>query len=108
MAAHDPAALGFAHAISGDAVLATQSALWAATTDVNFSDSVACIVNASGDTDTHGAIAGAVFGARYGDAAIPRQWLDAIPQYPRIERLADTLHHRGDVQSSATMPGCRG
>jgi ADP-ribosyl-[dinitrogen reductase] hydrolase len=44
----------------------------------NFEDCVVKTVNRGGDADTTGSIAGAIAGARYGLAAIPRRWLEAI------------------------------
>jgi len=43
-----------------------------------FPDVVMAAVNAGGDTDTIGAMAGAVAGAFWGQASIPRQWLDVM------------------------------
>ena len=44
----------------------------------NFEDCVVKTVNRGGDADTTGSIAGAIAGARYGLAAIPRRWLEVI------------------------------
>ncbi len=55
-------------------------------------DGLAAIVEAGGDTDTNGAIAGALLGAVHGVRAIPLQWLDRVltcrPLYglPGVER----------------------
>ena len=46
------------------------------------------IVSAGGDTDTNGAVAGAVLGARYGATAIPERWIDCVPLRDRLESLA--------------------
>jgi len=43
-----------------------------------FSDVVMAAVNSGGDTDTIGAMAGAVAGAFWGQASIPKQWLDVM------------------------------
>ena len=53
-------------------------------------------ISAGGDTDTNGAVTGAILGARYGASAIPQRWLDYIPQRGRIEKLADDLTAIGD------------
>lgn len=45
-----------------------------------------------GDTDTRAAIAGAIAGARHGVDALPREWLDKLPDRAHIEQLADCLH----------------
>jgi ADP-ribosyl-[dinitrogen reductase] hydrolase len=43
-----------------------------------FEDCLVDVVNRGGDADTTGAIAGALAGAVYGLAAIPRAWIDAL------------------------------
>ena len=63
----------------------------AAVTPINLEGALIALVSAGGDTDTNAAVAGAVLGARYGASAIPRRWLDCIPQRARIERLAEGL-----------------
>ncbi len=44
----------------------------------NFRDAVVLAVNLGGDTDTIGAMAGAVAGAYYGHSQIPQEWLDPL------------------------------
>ena len=75
----------------GHTLLAMQAGLWAVATPLDFESALVQIVSAGGDTDTNGAVAGAVLGARYGAAAIPQRWLDCIPERERIETLADNL-----------------
>ena len=75
----------------GHTLLAMQTGLWAATTPLDFESALRQVVEGGGDTDTNGAVVGAVLGARYGASAIPQQWLDCVPQRDRIERLADGL-----------------
>ena len=75
----------------GHTLLALQAGLWSAVTPHNLEDALVGIVSAGGDTDTNGAVAGAVLGARYGASAIPQRWLDCIPQRERIETLAFRL-----------------
>ena len=41
------------------------------------------IILAGGDTDTTGAITGALVGASAGQNAIPSDWLDGISEWPR-------------------------
>lgn len=75
----------------GHTLLATQVGLWAAATPLGFEDALVAAVSAGGDSDTNGAVAGAVLGARYGAAAIPTRWLDCIPERGRIDSLIDAL-----------------
>ena len=48
-------------------------------------------VNRGGDTDTIGAIAGAVAGARFGASGLPDRWLAAIDGADELERLATRI-----------------
>ncbi len=75
----------------GHTLLAMQAGLWAAVTPLAFESALRQIVEAGGDTDTNGAVVGAVLGARYGASAIPQRWLDCVPERSRIEKLADDL-----------------
>ena len=75
----------------GHTVLTLQSGLWAAATQLSFEEALAAVVNAGGDTDTNGAMAGAVLGARYGTSAIPLRWRTYIAQKERLADLAERL-----------------
>ena len=75
----------------GHTLLALQCGLWAAETPLDFGAALRQMVAAGGDTDTNGAVAGAVLGARYGASAIPERWLECVPGRDRIEGLADAL-----------------
>jgi poly(ADP-ribose) glycohydrolase ARH3 len=44
----------------------------------SFRDAVVLAVNLGGDTDTIGAMAGAIAGAYYGHSNIPLEWLDPL------------------------------
>ncbi len=59
----------------------------------NFEDCVVKTVNRGGDADTAGSIAGAIAGARYGFAAIPPRWVNALDAGLREElaSLAERL-----------------
>ena len=54
----------------------------------SFEDCVVKTVNRGGDADTTGSIAGAIAGARYGLAAIPQRWLQALDPDLREELSA--------------------
>ncbi len=75
----------------GHTYLCMQAALWCVNTSDDLESALIRIVNAGGDTDTNGAVAGAVLGARFGASAIPSEWLDCIPQRSRIESAAEAL-----------------
>jgi poly(ADP-ribose) glycohydrolase ARH3 len=71
------------------------AAIYAATAHDDFESAVSFAVRCGGDTDTIGAMAGAIAGARHGASAIPRRWLDALEDGEKgrryVERLADEL-----------------
>jgi len=54
-------------------------------------DAIVTAVNRGGDTDTIGAIAGAVAGARFGAAQLPDRWLGAIDERDKLDGLATQL-----------------
>ena len=63
------------------------------TTD-SFEECLTEIVNQGGDTDTTGAILGAMAGACYGVDEIPRRWLDGLQNREGIEARARALANR--------------
>ena len=75
----------------GHTLIALQVGLWAAETELKFKEALEEVMLAGGDTDTNGAVAGAVLGARYGYEQIPAEWLACVPQPERLERLAHDL-----------------
>lgn len=83
----------------GYTLKAMQVALWSARTESGFREALTAVVNAGGDTDTNGAVAGAVLGARFGCRAIPPRWRGAVarlrPGRPSMESWADRLLRRG-------------
>jgi len=68
----------------------------------SFRESVVVAVNCGGDTDTIGAMAGAIAGAYYGYSQIPSEWLDPLENGPKgrdyvlslAERLAEIKSRR--------------
>ena len=75
----------------GHTVLTLQAGLWAATTPLNLEEALIALVNAGGDADTNGALAGAVLGARYGASAIPLRWTAHVAQRDRLADLGERL-----------------
>lgn len=63
----------------------------------NFEDSVVYAVSLGGDTDTIGAMTGAISGAYYGEGAIPTEWVERLEEGEKgksyIKRLAEELYH---------------
>ena len=85
LALDDPMDMGYT-------IKGMQVGLWAASqADGDFEAVVTEVVAEGGDTDTNGAIAGAVMGARSGAEAISGRWLDNIADTDRLIALADAL-----------------
>lgn len=65
----------------------------------SFEEGLTSVIKAGGDTDTNGAIAGALLGARFGLEAIPQRWRHRVAELRagrlRMETLADRLLHIG-------------
>jgi ADP-ribosyl-[dinitrogen reductase] hydrolase len=73
--------------------------------DGHFRPALESAINLGGDTDTVGAIVGALCGATVGDRGIPEEWLRGLGDWPLSERwmreLASRLGNRfGDRDSS--------
>jgi ADP-ribosylglycohydrolase len=54
----------------------------------DFEDGVIAAIRGGGDTDTNGAIVGAVLGAAYGVKKIPRRWVDKVEESELIKESA--------------------
>jgi len=63
----------------------------------DFERTLTTVMDCGGDTDTTGAIAGALAGAVVGDEGIPRDWVSGLRDWPRspglLLRIADRLDH---------------
>lgn len=93
-AAADARPSDFMHQM-GWVLLALQNAFYELLHAESFEEGVVRTVGAGGDTDTNGAIAGALLGAVHGVDAVPRQWLNAIlscrTPRPRVYWPVDVL-----------------
>lgn len=80
---------------SGFTLLALQIGLFVFWRAPSFDTALSSIIEAGGDTDTNGAIAGALLGARFGLEGIPQRWRDRVAELrtgrPQMEALADRL-----------------
>ncbi|MFC7027179.1 ADP-ribosylglycohydrolase family protein [Halomicroarcula sp. GCM10025710] len=63
---------------TGYVVHTLQTSLYEALTADNAAEAITASVNRGGDTDTLGAVTGAIAGARFGADALPDQWLDTL------------------------------
>lgn len=101
--------LGAVKGVSGYALQSVPVAIYAALRHRgDFASAVSEVIACGGDTDTTGAITGALAGARSGTAGIPHEWLDGLADYPRsldlleqiaakLERQRETTHALGAV-----------
>lgn len=76
---------------SGYCVDTLRAALWAFYQEETYAASVLKVVNLGGDTDTTGAVCGALCGAHYGATGIPSHWVERTAYSPAIAILASAL-----------------
>ena len=76
---------------SGFVLHTLQTALYHALTADSAEAAIVSAVNEGGDTDTIGAVAGAVAGARFGASALPERWLDALAATDGLRELTEGL-----------------
>jgi ADP-ribosyl-[dinitrogen reductase] hydrolase len=92
---------------SGYVVDTLQTVLHAFHATRAFEECVVDAVNRGGDADTTGALAGALAGAYYGEAELPRRWLRALDRRVREEivDLSDRLVARSPLERGAPPAG---
>jgi ADP-ribosyl-[dinitrogen reductase] hydrolase len=78
----------------GFVVHCVEIAFWCAVHRPSLEEALIFLVEAGGDTDTNAAVAGALLGARDGEAGIPPRWLDQLGAAPRVAALAERLVQR--------------
>jgi ADP-ribosyl-[dinitrogen reductase] hydrolase len=76
---------------TGYVVDTLQTALYDGLRADSAEEAIVTTVNRGGDTDTIGAVAGAIAGARFGEAALPERWLAAIGERDELAELASVL-----------------
>ena len=76
---------------SGYVVHSLQTALHDGLGAGSAEEAIVTAVNRGGDTDTIGAIAGSVAGARFGASQLPDRWLSTIDEADELESLSDDL-----------------
>lgn len=85
------------HRSQGFVRVAFRLAFWELMHAPTFEVALVDAVNRGGDADTNGAIVGALFGARFGEAAIPTHWKTRVLQALQTSSLAalrDVYHPR--------------
>lgn len=76
---------------SGYVIHSLQTALYDGLTANGAEEAIVTAVNRGGDTDTIGAIAGAVAGARFGASDLPDRWLTEIDEVDELIRVTRQL-----------------
>lgn len=74
---------------SGYVVDTLEASLWCFLKEGSFEDTVLSAVNLGGDTDTIGAVTGALAGSYYGDGEIPKRWVDSLASKRLILQVID-------------------
>ncbi|UCG82917.1 MAG: ADP-ribosylglycohydrolase family protein [Dehalococcoidia bacterium] len=69
-----------------------QAALWCFLTSSSFESALVAAVNLGGDTDTVGAVCGALAGASYGFESIPERWHEHLQDRDEILSLAQKIY----------------
>jgi len=65
-----------------------EASVWCLMNSESYPEAVLKAVNLGWDTDTTGAVCGALAGAHYGYAAIPQEWIRVLARTSEIENLA--------------------
>lgn len=76
---------------TGYVVHTLQTSIHDAMTADGAEEAIVTAVNRGGDTDTVGAVAGAVAGGRFGASALPDRWLETVEPADTLRDLADRL-----------------
>lgn len=86
---------------SGFVLHTLQTGLYHALTADDAETAIVNAVNEGGDTDTIGAVAGAVAGARFGASALPDRWTDSIDEATAFRKLGYILFSL-DIEGAAS------
>lgn len=81
----------------GSTLLALKVAVTMMAAGLSFEEGLPWILRQGGDTDTNGAIVGALLGARDGYSAIPNEWLECIAEKDRIIHVGRRLFLRSGL-----------
>lgn len=77
---------------SGYVMHSLEASVWCLMNSDSYPEAVLKAVNLGWDTDTTGAVCGALAGAYYGYEAIPKEWIHALARTSEIENLALRFH----------------
>jgi ADP-ribosylglycohydrolase len=97
--------LGSKNGVSGYALHAVPVALYAwCKYRADFRGALVAVLECGGDTDTVGAIAGALCGASRGPDGIPKDWLNAVADWPRSIGFMRAVAKRLAEQKKSPQP----
>ncbi|MEE9405411.1 MAG: ADP-ribosylglycohydrolase family protein [Algisphaera sp.] len=74
---------------SGYVIHTLEASLWATTNAKTFENAVLTAINLGLDTDTTGAVTGALAGLRFGRDKIPSRWINALARIDDLKKLCD-------------------
>lgn len=92
LAQDGPSREQFPGGCSGHVLESLSLAVAAVLDDRSFEDVLVDVVRVGQDTDTNGAIAGGLLGARDGEEAIPRQWVEVLQFGSEFKEIATAIH----------------
>jgi ADP-ribosylglycohydrolase len=99
------ASLGLQSGVSGYAYHTVPVALYAwLRHQHDFRAALSGALDCGGDTDTVGAIAGALAGAQAGEAGIPEEWIRGITDWPRGKRFIRQVARSLTERSATNLP----
>ena len=86
--------MGLDGSTMGYTLKAMQVGMWCLEHAQDFEESMLMVIHAGGDTDTNGAVAGALLGALHGVEEIPERWIQGVAKRERLTEIADQLLER--------------
>jgi ADP-ribosyl-[dinitrogen reductase] hydrolase len=97
--------LGLSGGVTGYAYHSVPVALYAFLRNSNdFRSAIESVLNCGGDTDSTGAITGALAGAAMGAEAIPSEWREGLVEWPRSVRVMENVGQRLAEQRTVRDP----
>ena len=83
---------------SGYVIQSLEAALWCFLNSSSYKEAVLLAANLGDDADTTAAVCGQIAGAYYGMSGIPQNWLDCLAWKDKIERFAELLYTKEEVE----------
>lgn len=83
---------------SGYVVDTLEAVMWSFLTTASYREAVLKAVNLGDDTDTSGAVAGALAGLHYGIEGIPEEWIKTLVKNGEIQKIANGIARSEDTE----------